>query len=105
MPTSWLHQCRNRGFTAAVPDNLNGTNLNSRCCVMPPVIYNIVFTVVLSSIYRTQDGSTALSIAMERGHREIALLLYAQLNLRSNAVSILCFLLNHLVKHLKINLL
>ena len=50
---------------------------------------NTLVHCLYSTTDHTQDGSTALTIAMDSEQREIAILLYAQLNLRptGNAVS------------------
>ena len=40
----------------------------------------VVFSLIFHSLFTLQDESNALSIALEAGHKDIAVLLYAHVN-------------------------
>lgn len=50
-------------------------------------IYNM-WSVLIMFIRDIQDGSTALKIAREAGHKDIAILLYAYSNFKQNVSSV-----------------
>lgn len=74
-----------------LPHEVCGSQQNSTCfrsylhpvcvCVFCTYLFLFVLFVLLAWVlFCCQDGSTALSIAMEAGHKDIGVVLYAHLN-------------------------